>query len=171
VTPPSTSSPTAASKHRRAGAAYSTDKPPSCPEAHGDDPHVADVAMAAAKLRGPSQRRWFTWSTAAVLPRCSRRRFPHRRCRYGRRPSSAALASAVGSPTPGRILCRPRTAMTTCDRNPCSTPSLERCWFSWSHPLPTTDGDDHLRPEPLLHAFSRALLVLLVASFADHGRR
>jgi hypothetical protein len=53
---------------------------------------------------------------ATILPWCSWRRSPCRQCCYGCRPSSAALASAVGSP--GRILCRPQMTMTTCDRNP-----------------------------------------------------
>ena len=37
----------------------SYDQPPSSPEAHGDEPAVSDVAKAAAKLRGPDQRRLF----------------------------------------------------------------------------------------------------------------
>uniref|UniRef100_A0ACD5X106 Uncharacterized protein n=1 Tax=Avena sativa TaxID=4498 RepID=A0ACD5X106_AVESA len=37
----------------------SNDQPVPSPEAHGDEPAVADVATAAAKLRGPDQRRWF----------------------------------------------------------------------------------------------------------------
>ncbi|XP_071680390.1 uncharacterized protein [Lolium perenne] len=37
----------------------SDDQPPTSPEAHGDDPAVAEVAAAASKLRGPDRRRWF----------------------------------------------------------------------------------------------------------------